>query len=82
MSLPLKTSRADAKGRITLGPEEAGHEFAITREEKGFRLELVRTMVYPADEAWIWEDAEVIEQLKQGIIESRQGKVASLDELD
>ncbi len=70
----IKTIKADAKGRVALGPDSAGREFVVLPTKTGFRMEAVKTVVVPEDEAWLWENAEALAMVMQGIEESKAGK--------
>ena len=73
----MKTTKADSKGRISLGSESAGREFLVVPIERGYRIEPVKTVTVPEDEAWLWENPLALGLVLKGIEESKagQGKV-------
>ena len=69
-----KTIKADAKGRVTLGAESAGREFVVIQTKTGFRMEAVKTITVPEDEAWLWQNPEALAMVMEGIEQSKNGK--------
>lgn len=80
--MKAKTIRADAKGRASLGAESAGREFVVLTTKTGYRLEAVKTITVPEDEAWLWENPTALRMVMQGIEESKAGKGRSLGSLE
>ncbi|MBI1755635.1 MAG: hypothetical protein HYR64_00830 [Fimbriimonas ginsengisoli] len=70
----MRKSKADAKGRIALGPEFAGREFVVRETKSGLLIEPVRTVTVPEDEAWLWENPVALRLVLDGIQESKAGK--------
>ena len=72
--MSTKTVKADIKGRVSLGLDSAGREFVVIPTQTGFRMEAVRTVVVPEDEAWLWENSTALGMVLEGIEQSRAGK--------
>lgn len=73
-TMHAKTVKADAKGRVALGAESAGREFVVLPTKTGYRMEAVKTVTVPEDEAWLWQNPEALAMVMQGIEESKAGK--------
>ena len=71
--MSTKTVKADTKGRVSLGLDSAGREFLVLPTETGFRMEAVRTVVVPEDEAWLWENPTALGMVLEGIEQSKAG---------
>lgn len=69
-----KTVMADSKGRVALGIEAAGREFVVAPTQTGYRMEAVKTVVVPENEAWLWENPEALGMVLEGIEQSKHGK--------
>ena len=70
-TLKAKTIKADAKGRVSLGAESAGREFVVLPTKSGYRMEAVKTITVPEDEAWLWQNPTALGLVMQGIKESK-----------
>jgi len=72
--LSHKIIRPDTKGRINLGKLAAGISgFKITIESQRIILEPLAEI--PAHEKWLFENKIALQQVKQGIAETAQGKL-------
>lgn len=72
-----KTSNADAKGRVVLGPKHANKTFRVTEQPDG-NLLLEPVMVVHEREAWFYRNSEVQSMVQEGIRQSRAGETVSL----
>ena len=82
MEKAARKSKADSKGRISLGPEFAGREFVVHETKKGYLIQPVKTITVPEDEAWLWENPVALKMVLQGIEESKAGKGIDLGTLE
>jgi len=69
-----KITRADAKGRVSLGANSAGREFVVIETRTGYRVEAVKTVVVPEDEAWLWQNPLALRMVLEGIEQSKAAK--------
>jgi hypothetical protein len=77
---PIKNVKPDQKGRITLGAEltkNISHYKVYTKEDG--RLILEPYAEIPAKELWLFEDKESLKSVMQGIKESLNDDVTTLD---
>jgi hypothetical protein len=76
-SEPTKIVRPDAKGRITLGSLANGiSSFAVVQKDE--KIILIPFAEIPAKEKWLFDNKKALQQVKQGLQESKEGKVKSL----
>jgi hypothetical protein len=69
----LKTTNADSKGRVTLGPPHANRTFRISAEPNG-NLILEPVVVVHEREAWLYRNPEAMAMVRKGIEQSKKGK--------
>lgn len=74
MAAITKTTKADSKGRVSLGLDSVGREFVVVPTQTGYRLEAVKTVTVPEDEAWLWENPKALAMVLEGIEQSKAGK--------
>jgi hypothetical protein len=72
-----KTSRADSKGRVVLGPSQANKTFRVTEQPDG-NLLLEPVVVIHEREAWLFKNPEALAMVQKGIKESMAGKTVPL----
>lgn len=65
--------KPDSKRRITLGAIVEGGAFNLYRNNAG-QIVLDPVKAIPAAEAWLYENPEALESVKQGLRESAQGE--------
>lgn len=68
-----KTSNADAKGRIVLGPKHANKMFRVTEQPDG-NLLLEPVVAVHEREVWFYKSPEAQALVQEGIRQSREGK--------
>ena len=68
-----KTSNADAKGRVVLGPKYANKLFRVSEQPDG-NLLLEPIVTVHEREAWLFQNPEALAMVMQGIAESKAGK--------
>ena len=66
----IKTVRPDKKGRITLGPLLQGASSVRVSIDEESRIVLEAYAEVPLREAWLYENAEALESVRQGLRES------------
>ena len=71
--ITAKTSNADSKGRIVLGPNHANKMFRVSEQPDG-NLLLEPVVVMHEREVWLFQNPEALAMVQQGIAESRAGK--------
>lgn len=74
----IKTVRPDKKGRITLGPLLQGASSVRVSIDEESRIVLEAYAEVPLREAWLYENAEALESVRQGLRESASGEVHDL----
>lgn len=70
-----KTSNADAKGRIVLGPRHANKMFRVSEQPDG-NLLLEPMVTVHEREAWFFKNPQVQEVVQEGIRQSRAGETS------
>jgi hypothetical protein len=73
--MSLKT--IDDKGRLTLGKEYAGRAVEISEESGAVHLRFVE--VVPANEAWLWNNADALNAVRAGITSAARGDLVADD---
>jgi hypothetical protein len=69
------TKTADAKGRITIGPQIANRLISVTKvTEAEYVLKLVRAI--PEDEAWLYENPKALASVRNGLRQARAGQLS------
>lgn len=76
MTKLLRKVRPDAKGRILLGKLTQGISSFNVTQDNG-RIILEPNVEIPAIEKWLWENKSALKKVKQGIQDSKSGKVKS-----
>ena len=71
----IKLVRPDAKGKITLGALAKGISGFTVTQDKDNRIILVPLVEIPAREKWLFNNEVALDQLKQGIKDSANGKL-------
>lgn len=71
--------QADAKGRVTLGKAqvEKGDRFFVKRAPDG-RILLEPAAAIPARELDLWDDPELLETVKEGLVQYAAGETVDL----
>ena len=69
--------KPDTKRRITLGSLAKGRAFNLYQNAAG-QIVLDPVTAVPVSEAWLYENPEALEAVKQGLRESSEGKVTHL----
>lgn len=70
----ILTKTADAKGRISLGPQAANRLVSVAKvTESKFVITLVRAV--PEDEAWLYENPKAITSVRNGLRQAREGRL-------
>jgi hypothetical protein len=64
--------QVDSKGRISLDKSYAGSTMLMDRRDDG-TIVLRPAVTVPANEAWLWKNAEALSMVQEGIDEARQG---------
>ena len=76
-----REAELDAKKRITLGSvvaESPSNRYRVLKNELGqILLDPVKSI--PANEAWIYENPEIIAAIRQGIKDAEEGRVFKLE---
>jgi len=67
-----KTSNADAKGRVVLGPKYANKLFRVSEQPDG-NLLLEPVVTVHEREAWLFQNPEALAMVMKGIAESKSG---------
>ena len=69
------TKTADAKGRVTIGPQIANRLISVTKvTEAEYVLKLVRAI--PEDEAWLYENPKALASVRNGLRQARAGQLS------
>lgn len=76
MSLKQLKVRPDSKGRILLGALAKGVSSYTIIEDHG-RLILEPNVEIPAQEKWLWENKQALQQVKKGLQDSAEGRIKS-----
>lgn len=74
----IKTVRPDKKGRITLGPLLRGASSVRVSVDEQSRIVLEPYAEVPLREAWLYENADALESVRQGLRESANGDLHDL----
>lgn len=69
------TVRPDAKGRITLGELAKGVSSFRIRQEPNGNLVLEPYKEIPAREAWLYENTEALERVRNGLADAVAGRL-------
>lgn len=72
-----KTSNADAKGRVVLGPKYANKMFRVSEQPDG-NLLLEPVVAVHEREVWFYRNPEAQAMVQEGIRQSRAGETVSL----
>ena len=75
------TRTVDARGRLTLGAEFAGHQVIVQKVDEG-ELRIIQAETVPAREAWLYKNPEALASVMQGLAEARAGETAKAPDLD
>jgi len=75
---PIKTVRPDKKGRITLGELLRGASSVRVSVDGQSRIILEPYAEVPLREAWLYENADALESVRQGLRESAAGELHDL----
>ena len=76
-SVPKKTSNADAKGRVVLGPKYAHKMFRVSEQPDG-NLLLEPVVAVHEREVWFYRNPEAQAMVQEGIRQSRAGETVFL----
>lgn len=76
-SVVKKTSNADAKGRVVLGPQHANKMFRVSEQPDG-NLLLEPVVAVHEREVWFYRNPEAQAMVQEGIRQSRAGETVSL----
>ncbi|MGD0140267.1 MAG: hypothetical protein ABSD28_15445 [Tepidisphaeraceae bacterium] len=69
------TKTADAKGRVTIGPQIANRLISVTKvTDSEYVLKLVRAI--PEDEAWLYENPKALASVRNGLRQARAGQLS------
>ena len=69
------TKTADAKGRVTIGPQIANRLISVTKvTDAEYVLKLVRAI--PEDEAWLYENPKALASVRNGLRQARAGQLS------
>lgn len=69
------TKTADAKGRVSLGPDVAHRLVNVIKvNDAEYVIKLVRAV--PEDEAWLYENPKALASVRNGLRQAREGRVA------
>jgi hypothetical protein len=71
--MAIRTKKADAKGRITLGERFANQTLIFEESDHEIVIRLAR--VVPAREAWLYENPEALRAVRNGLNQSRAGEL-------
>ena len=74
----IKTVRPDKKGRVTLGPLLRGASSVRVSVDEHSRIILEPYAEVPLREAWLYENAEALDAVRQGLKESADGELHDL----
>jgi hypothetical protein len=75
---PVYRLRPDAKGRITLGKLAEGVSSYRARRQKDGKILLEPFIEIPAEERWLYENSEMLENVRRGIADAKAGRLVSL----
>ena len=70
--------RVDSKGRLTLGSWAVGKTFQVEQTGEG-EYRLTAMMMVPEREAWLFNNAEALSMVKDGLQQSARGEVVKID---
>lgn len=73
----VKASQSDSKGRIVLGSKYANKTFRVTQQPDG-NLLLEPVVLVHEREAWLLQNPDALNAVRQGVAESREGHVKYL----
>ncbi len=74
----IKTVRPDKKGRITLGSLLRGASSVRVSVDEQSRIVLEPYAEVPLREAWLYENADALKSVRQGLEESANGELHDL----
>ncbi|TVR59778.1 MAG: hypothetical protein EA426_06945 [Spirochaetaceae bacterium] len=74
----IKTVRPDKKGRITLGSLLRGASSVRVSVDEQSRIVLEPYAEVPLREAWLYENADALKSVRQGLNESANGELHDL----
>ena len=70
--------RPDSKGRITLGKLAQGVSSFRVKVAAGGKIILEPFAEVPAQERWLFQNPEALEQVRQGLADANAGRVRSI----
>jgi hypothetical protein len=74
--------KADQAGRLNLGRKLAGRAYRVVEHGSSFVLEHVETVHVPAEEAWLYRNAQALASVKRGLQQIAAGEFATGPDLD
>jgi hypothetical protein len=74
--------KADQAGRLNLGRKLAGRAYRVVEHGTSFVLEHVETVHVPAEEAWLYRNAQALASVKRGLQQIAAGEFATGPDLD
>ena len=67
--------RPDSKGRVTLGKLAEGVSSYVARRQEDGKIVLEPFIEVPADERWLYRNAEAMASVRRGIADARAGRL-------
>ena len=80
MATPTETKQADDRGRVSLGSAYANCTFLV--ENAGDRIVIRPARVIPEREAWLYENRDALDRVREGLAQARDRKFAKGPSLD
>jgi len=74
------TKQADGRGRISLGSEYANRTFIVETDDDVIVIRPAR--VIPEREAWLYENADALARVRNGLAQAERRKFAPSPSLD
>ncbi len=75
----INTKSVDSRHRITLGKEFSNAKRVKMYKNDRGQILLVPLTEFPDAELWLYDNEEAFENLKNGIIQAKKGKISKLN---
>ncbi|HEY3283961.1 MAG TPA: hypothetical protein VGN26_16965 [Armatimonadota bacterium] len=78
---PVGVVNKDSRGRLPLGFVATGSRYRVNKATTGEIL-LTPVVEIPAREMWMWENPEVLEDIRQGLADAAVGDTVPLSAIE